>query len=478
MSPTSAAAIVLAAGKGTRMKSARHKVLHRLAGKSMIWHVLTALRDAGFSPERTAVVLGDGAAEVRAEIEAHFGGAQFRFVTQELQLGTGHAVLTARDAVPSDADSVLVAYGDTPLLRAETIEAVLEQRARDDAAGMPVTLVTGVIENPQDLGRIVRGADGAVREIVEQRDATPEQRAIKEINSGFCAFRAAWLWQELPHVEPARNGEIYLTALAERAVASGVGAGALVVDEITEAIGVNTRAQQAEAEQILRRRITAQLMAQGVTVQDPATTYIDAGVQVGQDTVLYAGCHLTGETRIGGDCEIGPNAFIRHSVIADRCRVLLSVLDGAELDEEVRVGPYAHLRPGARCGRGVEVGTGSEIKASSLGAGTKVHHFGYLGDAVIGAHVNVGAGTITCNFDGERKHATHVGDGAFIGSDTLLIAPVTVGAGALTGAGSVVTKDVAEGVKVAGVPARALGPRNQLEARKDPTNGDDARPIA
>ena len=489
--PGSAAAIVLAAGKGTRMKSARHKVLHRLAGKSMVWHVLTARREAGFAPERTTIVLGEGAEEVRAEVERHFPDASFRFVLQERQLGTGHAVLCARQAVPDDVESILVAYGDTPLLRAETILALLDQRRSDDARGAPVTLVTGVLENPQDLGRIVRGKDGGVRAIVEQRDASPEERAIKEINSGFCAFRAAWLWEELPRVQPARNGEIYLTALAERAVTEGAGAGALVVDEITEAIGVNTRAQQAEAELILRRRIAVRLMAEGVTLQDPATTYVDAGVQVGMDSVLYAGTHLLGETRIGADCEIGPNSYVRDSLIADGCRVFLSVLDGAELDGEVTVGPYAHLRPGARCGRGVEVGTGSEIKGSTLGAGSKMHHFGYLGDAEIGANVNVGAGTVTCNFDGERKHATRVGDGAFIGSDTLLVAPITLGAGALTGAGSVVTKDVAEGVKVAGVPARAIGsrisphatvsrgePGNRLEARKDSTHGDDARPSA
>ena len=478
MSATSAAAIVLAAGKGTRMKSARHKVLHRLAGKSMVWHVLTALADAGFAPERVTIVLGDGADEVRAEVTRGFPNSAFRFALQAQQLGTGHAVLTTRDEVPRDAQSVLVAYGDTPLLRGETIAELLEQRASDDARGFPVTLVTGVLEDPQDLGRIVRGPDGAVHAIVEQRDATPDQRAIKEINSGFCAFRAEWLWQELPRVTPARNGEIYLTALAERAVASGAGAGALVVDEITEAIGVNTRAQQAEAEAILRRRIASRLMAGGVTLQDPAATYVDAGVEVGQDSVILAGTHLLGETRIGAECEIGPNSYVRDSVLADRCRVFLSVLDGAELDEEVRVGPFAHLRPGARCGRGVEVGTGSEIKGSSLGAGTKMHHFGYLGDAVIGAQVNVGAGTVTCNYDGERKHATRIGAGAFIGSDTLLVAPVSVGAGALTGAGSVVTKDVADGAKVAGVPARDIGKRDRLEARKDSTDGDDARTTA
>jgi bifunctional UDP-N-acetylglucosamine pyrophosphorylase / glucosamine-1-phosphate N-acetyltransferase len=476
--PPSAAAIVLAAGKGTRMKSARHKVLHRLAGKTMVWHVLTALAEAGFAPERVAVVLGDGADEVRAEVVRGFPGRRYRFALQNEQRGTGHAVLSARDEVPPDAESVVVAYGDTPLLRSETISALLEQRAADDAQGRPVTLLTGVLSDPQDLGRIVRGPDGAVRAIVEQRDATSEQRSIKEINSGFCAFRAEWMWQELRRVTPARNGEIYLTALAERAVASGAGAGSLIVDEITEAIGVNTRAQQAEAEAILRQRIAGRLMASGVTIQDPATTYVDAGVEVGRDSVLYAGTHLLGETRIGADCQVGPNSYVRDSVIADRCRVFLSVLDGAELEGDVSVGPFAHLRPQTRCGRGVEVGTGSEIKGSSLGAGTKMHHFGYLGDAVIGAHVNVGAGTVTCNFDGERKHPTQVGEGAFIGSDTLLIAPIKVGAGALTGAGSVVTKDVADGERVAGVPARGIGARKRLEARKDQTHGDDARTSA
>ncbi|MGI8424327.1 MAG: DapH/DapD/GlmU-related protein, partial [Chloroflexota bacterium] len=268
------------------------------------------------------------------------------------------------------------------------------------------------------------------------------------------------------------------TSLAERAVSSGAGAGSLLLDQIGEAVGVNTRPQQAEAEQILRARIAAHLMAHGVTLQDPATTYLDASVEVGRDSVILAGTHLLGSTRIGADCEIGPNAYVRDSVVADGCRIFLSVVDGAELDRDVTVGPFAHLRPGARCGRGVEVGTGSEIKASTLGAGSKMHHFGYLGDAELGVNVNVGAGTVTCNFDGERKHATRIGDGAFVGSGTLLVAPVSVGTRALTGAGSVVTKDVANGATVAGVPARAIGARERPEARKDSTDGDDARPSA
>ncbi len=448
------AAVVLAAGKGTRMKSGRHKVLHRLAGKSMLWHVLTALRQAGIPPERTTIVIGDSAAEVRAEAETQFQGAPYAFALQEPQLGTGHAALQAQPHVPADADAIVVAYGDTPLLQAGTITSLLDQVAQSTA---PVTLVTGILDDPQDLGRIVRSPDGAVHEIVEFRDATPEQRAIREVNSGFCAFRPAWLWEQLPNVTPARNGELYLTALTGLAVRSGAGAGTLVLENVLETIGVNTREQLADAEATLRRRITRTLMTTGVAIQDPATTYIDATVVVGPDTTIHANTHLRGDTQVGADCEIGPNAIVTSSAIGDRCRVFASVLDGATLEEDVTVGPFAHLRPGARCGRGVEVGTGSEIKASSLGAGSRMHHFGYLGDTTVGQNVNVGAGAITCNYDGKRKHATRIGDGAFIGSGSLLIAPVEVGAAALTGAGAVVTRDVAPGAKVAGVPARPIG---------------------
>jgi len=428
----------------------------------------------------------------------------------------------AKPSVPEDAETTIVAYGDTPLLQPATILALLERRREDDAAGRPITLVTGLLDDPQDLGRIARAADGAVREIVEYRDATPEQRAIREVNSGFCAFRTAWMWEQLPRVTPARNGEIYLTALAEHAVRSGLGAGALLIDQIAETIGVNTRAQQAEAETILRARINQRLLESGVSLQDPATIYVDAAVEVGQDTLICANTHLQGATRIGSGCEIGPNAIVRDSVVGDRCTIVASLVDTSEIDDDGRVGPFAHLRPGTRCGRAVEVGTGSEIKASTLGPGSKMHHFGYLGDATVGANVNVGAGTVTCNFDGERKHATRIGDGAFIGSGTLLVAPVEVGTEALTGAGAVVTKDVAEGTKVVGVPAKPIGardlshatvsrghpsdaphatlsrgdpsdlphatlsrgdPRDRQTARKDQTNdrvssGDDARPTA
>jgi bifunctional UDP-N-acetylglucosamine pyrophosphorylase/glucosamine-1-phosphate N-acetyltransferase len=445
------------------MRSAQPKVLHRLAGQPMLWYVLTALRGADIPAERTTIVIGDGAGAVRAEVERHFPGAGYTFALQERQLGTGHAVLQARSLAAGDVPHVVVAYGDTPLLQAATVAALLDAHAR---GGRPVTLATGQRVDPEDLGRIVRGPDGQVQAIVEFRDATDQQRALREVNSGFCAFEQPWLWEHLPRVAPARNGEIYLTGLAGMAVEAGSGVSTLALAEIDEAIGVNTRAQLAGAEATLRGRLCQSLMLAGVTLQDPATTYVDAGVEVGGDTVILANTHLAGATRIGEACEIGPNSIIRDSAIGDRCRVLASALIGATLEDDVTVGPYAHLRPGTRCGRGAEVGTGSEIKGSTLGPGSKMHHFGYLGDAMVGQGVNVGAGTVTCNYDGEAKHATAIGDGSFLGRGTLLVAPVRVGAHALTGAGAVVLDDVAEGAKVAGVPARPIGVRKRQAKRK------------
>jgi bifunctional UDP-N-acetylglucosamine pyrophosphorylase / glucosamine-1-phosphate N-acetyltransferase len=446
------AAVVLAAGKGTRMRSSRHKVLHRLAGRSMVWHVLTALHGAGIPAAQTVVVIGDSAETVRAEIEAEFGAGTYSFALQQPQLGTGHAVLQARPYVSPRTQTVVVAYGDTPLLQSETVTALVAKHRTSNASA---TLVTGHLADPQDLGRIIRDGAGRFQAIVEYRDATSEERAIREVNSGFCAFDASWLWEQLPHIQPAKNGEIYLTSLATAAAVSG-SAESLMLEVVAEMIGVNTRSQLAEAEAILRRRINERLMAAGVTLQDPGTTYVDTGVFVGPDTSIYANTHLAGKTVIGRECEIGPNAIIRESTIGDGCRVVASVVHGAVLEDEVTVGPFAHVRPGTRCGRAAEVGTGSEIKASTLGAGSRMHHFGYLGDATVGANVNIGAGTVTCNYDGVHKHETRIGEGAFIGSDSLLIAPVSVGANALTGAGSVVTRDVPEGGRVAGVPAKSI----------------------
>jgi len=450
------AAVVLAAGKGTRMRSQRHKVLHDVAGRPMLWHVLVALRGAGIDPDATVVVIGDGADGVRQAVEGHFGAGAYRFVLQEPQLGTGHAVLVAREAVGARAETLLVAYGDTPLLQPETVRLVLDRHAREGAA---LTLVTGELDDPGGYGRIVRegGAGGTVRAIVEERDATAAQRGIREINSGFCAFDAPWLWRRLPEVRPAPNGEVYLTALPAAAAAGGEAVATLSVADVQEVLGVNTRLQLAEAEGILRRRIVRRLLDSGVSLQDPATTYVDAGVDVGEDSLILANTHLSGETSVGRGCVLGPNAIVRDSTVGDGCRVFASVVSGATLDADVAVGPFAHVRPGTHCGRGSTVGTGSELNRSTLGPGSKMMHFGYLGDATVGEQVNVGAGAITCNYDGEQKHPTSVGDGAFVGSGSLLVAPVSVGRQALTGAGAVVTHDVADGAKVVGVPARQIG---------------------
>jgi bifunctional UDP-N-acetylglucosamine pyrophosphorylase/glucosamine-1-phosphate N-acetyltransferase len=438
------------------MRSQRHKVLHDVAGRAMLWHVLVALRQAGFAPEATVIVVGDGAADVRQAVGGSFGADAYRFVLQEPQLGTGHAVLVAREAVAPEAETVLVAYGDTPLLQPETVRRVL---ARHEAAGAPLTLVTGLLDDPGGYGRIVRDGD-AIRAIVEDRDATEAERGIREINSGFCVFHAPWLWRRLPEVRPAPNGEVYLTSLPAAAAAAGEAVATLTVQDVQEVVGINTRFQLAEAETILRRRIGRVLMESGVSLQDPATTYVDAGVSVGQDSVILANTHLSGETAVGQACVLGPNTMIRDSTIGDRCRVFASVVTAATLDAEVSVGPFAHVRPGTHCGRGSTVGTGSEINRSTLGPGSKMMHFGYLGDTTVGEQVNVGAGTITCNYDGVQKHPTTVGDGTFVGSGTLLVAPVHVGRQALTGAGAVVTRDVADGAKVVGVPARQIGWRD------------------
>jgi len=368
------------------------------------------------------------------------------------RLGTGHAVMQARALLEGRAANVLVLYGDMPLLRVETLRAL---RDRHLASGAAITMMTVVRDDPQGFGRIVRDAEGRIQAIVEQAEATPEIAALRELNVGIYTFEAGFLWTHLPQLRPSpRKGEQYLTDLIGMAVAEGLPVESLRAADPLEVLGINTRVELALAAKTLQRRINEHWMLEGVTFQDPETCYLDSAVVIGRDTVILPNTHLRGQTTIGAGCEIGPNSILEECTIGDRCRVTASVLEEAVMEDESNIGPFGHLRKGARLCRGAHMGNFGEMKNSTLGPGAKMGHFSYLGDATVGADANIGAGTITCNFDGQHKHPTHIGAGAFIGSDTLLVAPVEIGAGAKTGAGSVVTHDVPADSLAYGVPAR------------------------
>jgi bifunctional UDP-N-acetylglucosamine pyrophosphorylase/glucosamine-1-phosphate N-acetyltransferase len=455
------ATVVLAAGKGTRMRSALPKVLHSLAGEPLLAHVLNAIEAipssaifashvASVHSQRPVVVLGHQADEVEKAI-----GERCLYAIQEEQLGTGHALMAAQHVIEGLAtlpQVVLVCYGDTPLVSGEMLARVLVEHLDRQAT---ITFLTAEATLPSDFGRVVRDADGRVLEIAEVKHATREQIQIKEVNSGVYCFNSSWLWPALHHLPRNSSGEYYLTDLVRIAASQGLEI-ATVMGKLEETIGINDRVQLAAAEQFLRRRILERHMYAGVTIVDPATTYIDAKVTIGFDTVILPGTMITGKTAIGVSCHIGPGTTIDQSTIGDRCIIRNSVLEEATLEDDVHVGPFSHCRPGAYLARNVHMGNFAEVKNSYIGAGTYMHHFSYLGDATVGKHVNIGAGSITCNFDGERKNRTIIGDGASIGSDTMLIAPVNVGAYARTGAGAVVNKDVLPGSVVVGVPARLL----------------------
>jgi bifunctional UDP-N-acetylglucosamine pyrophosphorylase/glucosamine-1-phosphate N-acetyltransferase len=440
------AVVILAAGQGTRMKSSRPKVLHRLGGQPLVEYALAAAQS--LTDQRPVLVIGHGADAVRAAL-----GERVTYVTQAEQLGTGHAVQQAAPVLAGRCDHVLVTYGDMPLLQPSTLRALVETQARNPG---PLTMLTVISEDLRDFGRVVRSPDGPVHAIVEETQATPEQKRITELNAGAYCFKADWLWDALPRLPLSPKGEYYLTDLVHLAVADGGRVEAVTIADETEVIGINTRAQLAEAEAALRQRVNERWMAEGVTLIDPATTYIEPSAQLGRDTVVMPNTHIQGRSLIGEDCVIGPNTILRDTTIGDRCQVECSVLEGAFLADEVTMGPFARLRPGARLERGVRMGNFGEVKNSTLGPGTHMGHFSYVGDATIGEHVNIGAGTITCNYDGVKKSRTVIEDHAFIGSDTMLVAPVTVGAHARTGAGAVVTKDVPPDSLAVGMPARVI----------------------
>jgi bifunctional UDP-N-acetylglucosamine pyrophosphorylase / glucosamine-1-phosphate N-acetyltransferase len=424
--------VVLAAGKGVRMKSRTPKVLHPIAGRPML---LWALRAAqAIEPDRVLVVTDPRQEGVSAAIDG-----QGVAVSQREQLGTGHALAQVKPEHRTDGP-VVVLYADTPLVRGETLARLVEAQRGSPGA---VTLLTARLSDPHGYGRIVRGRGGAFKAIVEEKDATPAERAIDEVNAGVYCFAGEALWRALGRLENKnRAREYYLTDVVSLIKGS---VRTLAVDDPDEILGINDRRQLAQAEAIARRRTLDRLMEEGVTITDPGTTFVDASVTVGQDSTLFPFTVLTGDTRIGEDCLIGPYTQIKDSAVEDGCRIERAHLERASVGPRVVVGPFARLRPGTRLEEGVKVGTHTEVKNSRIGARTAVGHFSYIGDTIIGADANIGAGTVTANWDGFAHHETHIGDRAQVGSDTIFVAPVAIGSDAYTGAGSVITRDVPAG---------------------------------
>ena len=438
--------VILAAGKGTRMKSSLTKTLHPILGRPMVWYGFEAARKVtGIDP---VVVIGEDLQRYKDSL-----GESVEFVIQEQRLGTGHAVQQTEPVLKRNTDFILILLADMPLIRPETISSIIETQKQNDG---PMTLLTVELDDPHGFGRIIRGENGDVTAIVEEIQATPEQRQIRELNASLYCIAADWLWEALNRIEISPKGEYYLTDLVAIAVQDGLSVKSIQLDDPMELIGINNRKHLSEATQLMQERINSEWMLSGVTIIDPSSTYIERGVTIDQDTTIWPNTYLQGATIIGKSCSIGPNAIVRDTKIGNRCEIFSSVLESAILEDNVDIGPYGHLRKGAHLGEGVHMGNFGEVKNSYLGQGTKMGHFSYLGDATTGKNVNIGAGTITCNYDGEKKHPTKIGDDAFIGSDTMLVAPLDLGDGSRTGAGSVVTKDVKEDTLVVGIPARAI----------------------
>lgn len=426
--------VILAAGKGTRMKSKLPKVLHKAAGKPMLQHVLDAAKGAG--AKRNIVVVGFGGEQVKEAM-----GDQAEFVVQTEQLGTGHAVKQAKPLLQAEKGTVVVLCGDTPLVTADLITKLYEGHK---AAGAKATVLTAIMPDATGYGRIIRTEAGDVARIVEQKDATEAERQVKEVNSGIYCFEIQDLFAALEQVGcDNAQGEYYLPDVLGILREQGEKIWAVAADDYESTLGINSRVQLAGAEKILRRRKNIELMDNGVTLMDPDSTFVDADVQVGPDTVIYPFTWLEGNTVIGENCQIGPNSRFSDAKLGNNVTAQFTYAHECQVDDGVTMGPYVHLRPKAHIYNDVKIGNFVEVKNSNVGVGTKLPHLQYIGDADVGSNVNCGCGTVTVNYDGKNKHRTVIGDNAFVGCQTALVAPVKVGEGAYIGAGSVITKDVA-----------------------------------
>lgn len=426
-------AVILAAGKGVRMRSRLPKVVHPVAGQAIVLHVAEAVRGAGVN--KITLVVGHG----RDMIKSLFENQKVQMAVQEEQLGTGHALMQAELGVMGDRNIIVLA-GDIPLIQAKTIKALIDHH---EASGAAATVLTAMIDNPAGYGRIIRNPDGSLNRIVEEKDAGSEEKAIKEINSGIYCFNTSAVFDALKRINTSNaQNEYYLTDVLKIFIADGHKIEVLITEATSDIYGINDRVQLAQAESILRQRKNLALMQSGVTIVDPASTFIDTGVEIGHDTVILPFTIIEGKTVIGQFCEIGPSTRITASRIGREVYIECSRVNQAVIGDRCNIGPFAYLRPDAVLHDDVKVGDFVEIKKSVIGANSKVPHLSYVGDATVGQHVNIGAGTITCNYDGRNKYETVLADGVFIGSNTNLVAPVKIGENSMTGAGSTITKDV------------------------------------
>lgn len=449
MSSSDVSVVILAAGQGTRMKSRMAKVLHRAGGRSLVEHAIVAARGVA-PPERIFVVVGHQAGAVRDVAEA----AGVRTIEQKEQLGTGHAVLCGEAELAGLGGHMVVTVGDCPLIRPETLRALVDRQRKSEAAAV---VLTADVPDSTGYGRIIRDRNGAVEAIVEHKAASEAQQAVKEINSGIYCFDADQFWRHVREIKPDNPAhEYYLTDIIEILNRAGLRVAATKIADPAELLGINDRVQLAQADRILRDRKTRELMLSGVTIEKPETVTVDPDVRIGMDTVIGPFARITGQTVIGEDCKIGACAILHDAVLENGAEVFaFSMISSSKLGTNAHAGPYARLRMGAELDHGAHVGNFVELKNTTLGAGSKSMHLAYLGDARIGSKVNVGAGTITCNYDGKKKHPTVIGDGVFVGSNSTLVAPLALEDGAYVAAGSVITEDVPEN-------ALALGRARQV----------------